>query len=146
MDKYGLLDEIDASFSEVSYPYGKDFYRAIADRDYQDYVLSNKEKRWTDITKDELMKYYDFIFFLDANGVVYYLPLYMKLAIENVNIAEHQCTTCLFMAIIKLNPNILTIQQRHSIIHFLTYCRDVLDPELDLDEDLISEAIESIAR
>lgn len=141
MQKEIILDEIHSSFNEIEYPFNEDFYKAIADRDYLEYNSSGKEKKWQEVTKEEIKKYYDFIFFLKEHAIIYYIPAYMKLIIQNNDVAENQCTECLFMALEKLNINKIDTLQAKTISIFLEYCKNTIHPEIELDEYLLDKAI-----
>ena len=82
MDKTELLNSVDRVFSGLPYPHQRDFYAAIAHMDYHKYVDMGKQKRWNEMSRDELTEYYDFLYFLDPDATAYYLPTYMKLMLE----------------------------------------------------------------
>lgn len=140
-EKKCILDRIVSSFSSVPYPYGHDYFRAIADRDYLEYMPTEQKKCWGNVSEEELLKYYDFIFFLPQEGVIYYLPSYIKLIMENTNIADHWCGDSLLMAIADLDSKLLNKNQKQLIKDFLHYCLHFIHPENELDEELIEKAI-----
>ena len=110
-----------------------------------DFKPGDQKKHWDDISEEELLKYYDFIFFLDPEGVMYYLPSYIKVIMENTNIADHQFGGCLFMAIAGLDPKLLNENQKQSIKDFLKYCLDSIHPENELDDVLVEKAISNLS-
>jgi hypothetical protein len=144
IDKEKLLENIANAFSGVVYPDGHDFYRAIADREYQEYEYTNKKKKWNDIKKDELIRYYDFVFFLDELGVVYYLPAYMSLIMKYDKVANSEAPQSLFMELADMDVTILNENQRQTVKDFLIFCRDVLHPNIELDEELLEKAIKKL--
>ncbi len=146
VEKNRILDKVVSSFSSVPYPYDYDYFKAIADRDYLDFKPGDQKKHWDDISEEELLKYYDFIFFLDPEGVIYYLPSYIKVIMENTNIADHRFGECLFMEIADLlDPKLLNENQKQSIKDFLKYCLDSIHPENELDDVLIEKAISNLS-
>ena len=100
MDKTELLNSVDRVFSSLPYPHQRDFYAAIAHMDYHKYVDMGKQKRWNEISRDELTEYYEFLYFLDPDATAYYLPTYMKLMLEVYSenyedeIFLEQCGSC----------------------------------------------------
>ena len=141
MDKQtDLITEISHAFATVEYP-KKGFFQAIAERDYLEWDSQNdKKKIWHDISVDELVKYYDFLFFLDSDGIQYYLPTYMILILENPELYDHHCFDCLLMTVTKLNHSVLLKEQWCVVKSFVAYCRDVISQEIELDEDLVERS------
>ncbi len=142
--KEKILNQIDSAFSDVPYPDSGDFFTAIADRDYEEREDLKNKKKCSQVTKQDLEKYYDFLCFLNSDGVIYYLPSYMKLIIENWELAEHWCTDCILTVISDINIDLLTACQRDSIRVFLNYCWNAIYPEVEFDEVLIKKAINHI--
>lgn len=146
MKKETLQKKIAKAFSDVVYPHNHDFYRAIADREYQDYESENQIKKWHDVTKDDLIKYYDFIFFLDEHGVIYYLPAYMHLIIKHDEVAMHESPQSLFMELVNVDLDRFNEEQLQAINDFLIYCCEVIQPQHDLDEVLLKNALDYFQR
>lgn len=144
MDVAEFSKEINAAFANVPYPTSRDFYQAIADRDYKINELTSKIKKAVDVSKEDIKKYYDFIFFLDTDGVIYYMPSYMRLIIQDDEIAQHTCVDSILMAIAKIDLDKMDEIQITVVKKFLVYCRDIIDPRLDLDTVLINEAIDHL--
>lgn len=139
-----LIEDIKKIFSDLTYPNDKGFYHAIADRDYLEIQDEYEKKEWEDVTKEDLVRFYDFIFFLDHDGVIYYLPAYMCLILEYNELADCQCLDSLLMTIIELENGRLKQEQYNVIYRFLLFCRDVLNPEYDIDMELCNNAITRI--
>ena len=144
VEKSRILENIASSFSSIPYPHGDDYFKAIADRDYLEFKPGGRKKYWDSISEDELLKYYDFIFFLPQEGVIYYLPSYIKLIIENPQIADQWCGESLFMAISDLDSNLLGIAQKESLVEFLQYCLNSIHPKNELDDELVKKAISNL--
>jgi hypothetical protein len=148
MSKAKILSSLELAFSDLDYPYGRDFYRAIADRDYEDYVASGKEKRWNEVTKDDIRKYYDLLYFLcDDASVIYYLPAFIKYILKNGESENEEdansaavCSTCVFTVLEKLDPKLLSQEQHDTVCAFLEYCLNVIYSECDLDQEPILTA------
>ncbi len=138
MNKDELLNCLESAFANIAYPKNRDFYKAIAEKEYEDYIDPGENKRWEDLSKDELQKHYDFIYYLDSDAKVYYLPSYIKLILENSKCKEDEhfidlCTSCLFTLLSEIDIKTLNARQLQIINHFLNYCREIIYPIFDLN-------------
>ena len=146
MEKSLLIAEIKEAFEDLSYP-NYDYFNAIVDRDYLDISevkVSDERKLWRDVSKDEVIKYYDFIFYLKNEGVIYYLPAYMINIVEHEDIASGYPSESAFMAIADIVIDSLSDKQLNAIRDFLIYCRDNVQKRIELDEALLDTAMEHV--
>lgn len=140
MEIDSLIAAIHSAFDGIPYPSGHDFYKAIADRDYKE-MISGQEKKWEDISEQEILKFYDFVFFLKPSGVIYYLPAYMEWVLRSKDVAEEAPAEALFMAIMDLDPRLLTLNQQKVVKEFLIHCRDILSQKVEMDMSLVEDAL-----
>lgn len=136
-----LLANILNSFSSVQYPESLDFNLAIAHRDYSDKPYNNgKRVKWDEINREGLRKYHEFIFFLENEGVMYYLPTYLVHILNDNQLAE-EISDVLFMALGKIEISLFTSDQINCLIEFLRVCENVISKKFELDEVLLKEAL-----
>lgn len=84
---------------------------------------------WTDIPAQKIEHFGEVLHFLDAKGLRYYLPAYMRWAINNTNTSSDTISTLLFVIDnIKLKKLDLTNDQTLMVFNFfwylLLYCDD----------------------
>ncbi|HID28730.1 MAG TPA: hypothetical protein EYP19_01860, partial [Desulfobacterales bacterium] len=77
-----LIHAIDEAFTGTVLPEGEDVRKAVRQRDFldeSDPSLPESGLSRDALTKELLLKYYDFLFYLSPGGVLYYLPSAMKM-------------------------------------------------------------------
>ncbi len=144
MNKQDLLNEIDFVWGELPYPDNDDYFKAIADREYQNTYKKSEKKYWWQISKNELLRNYDFLFYLKDEGVRYYLATYMGHILRYDEVADNYPSETIFMVLGEINLGILNPKQIKIIFDFLSFCFEEIHPRVELDVDLLYAAITHI--
>lgn len=122
-----LLDNINLAFKGVSYP-KYDYYHAIADMEYLDLKevkeKENMKKNWSLITKDELIQYGDFIFFIKDSESIYYFPTYMQLILKNNELVDYGLYITFLMKLRDIELYLFNINQKKVILDFLLFLKN----------------------
>jgi hypothetical protein len=143
-----LINQVKGVFKNITYPKDNDFYKAIADRDYLDVseINSNgKEKKWEDISKEELLKYYDFIFFLNEDKEkIYYLPAYLTHILSDIEVADSAATESLLMELASINKEKFTSMQLSAVIEFLNFLSADKRNGIEYDDHLVNKALNNL--
>lgn len=145
MTKDELKAEISEAFARQPYPQGDDFFKAVAHRDYLEYTPTSRRKEWQDLSESEILKFYDFLFFLGDAGVVYYIPAYMFHVLDSLEVAEEYPSETLFMALGSVSKECFDDKQRDVVLLFLRFCRAMLEQGVEMNEDLLERALAAIS-
>jgi hypothetical protein len=142
MHDEGFVGRVALAFSSRPYPEEGCFFKAISDRDYGYSALAvDGRKEWIDVSVEDLVKYYDFIFFLDEFAQVYYFPAYIKNIIENNYLMEASCMEAFLMVISGVRCELLSCEEVSVIYDFLIFCKSCVCDGSGVDEVLLSSAI-----
>ena len=116
-----IIEDLKKFFPNSPYP-SKDFYQAIADRDYLDVSNLNPNddiKKWDDIDLKILLKYYDFLLFLDITGQKYYLPAYITILLKHKDIQDTWIFDTSMQVLVEIDCNIFSFEQKSIILDSL---------------------------
>lgn len=124
MQEKVTLSEFDNKLVEVfgstPYPCAGGFHRAILERDYQDWNLeTDKRVTWDEICPEQLKKYYDFIYYMDSDGLKYYLPTYLSAIHREQELIDHWVFDSLLGGLKELKKQDLSKGQWTFIHNFL---------------------------
>lgn len=144
MTKSELKAKIHDAFSGQPYPEGNDFFKAIAHRDYLEYGPTGRRKEWQGLSVSELLKYYDFLFFLEGSGAVYYVPAYMCHVLDSLEAAEGWPSETLFMTLRRTRKECFSEIQRGVVLLFLDFCTSLIKQGVSMDESLLEEALVAV--
>jgi hypothetical protein len=138
-----IVRDLADKFKNNPYPY-IDFYKAISDRDYIDIHELNPEnntKEWNSINLKTLLKYYDFLLFLDFDGQKYYLPTYITSVLNNKNIHDTWIFDTLMQVLIEIDVHIFNEEQKKVLLNALECIRQICN---DCDREMLQQAISNI--
>lgn len=137
-DRLVVQQNIIDAFKSSSYPYGQDFYKAISDKEYDDQLLY-KDKAWEEISEEDIYGNYEFIFFLDNEGVKYYMPSYTRWVLYGGNETCDVVFGSLCTLMQSSCMSIFSRSQCEALLEFFLYCRFCIHPRVDLDICLLDE-------
>ena len=89
-----LLKDIKAAFSSVRRENGTTLHQTQAIDDYEgpeQELAARKldtDKRWEDVSEQDIIKYYSALSFLDNIGYRYYIPAHMSWAVKNYKLGS----------------------------------------------------------